>query len=54
MDSITDPKVAALMRRGLANKQLRAKLVRDLFSPNEEVQLRALESLRDYFGDNDL
>jgi hypothetical protein len=42
------------MRRGLANKQLRAKLVRDLFSPNEEVQLRALESLRDYFGDNDL
>jgi len=53
MDSITDPKVAALMRRGLANKQLRAKLVRDLFSPNEEVQLRALESLRDYFGDND-
>jgi len=54
MDDITDPKAAALIRRGLANKQMRAKLMRDLFSPNEQVQLRALESLRDYFGDNDL
>ena len=51
MDEITDPKVAALIRRGLADEQMRAKLMRDLFSPDEQVQLRALEFLRDYFGE---
>jgi hypothetical protein len=39
-----------LIRRGLADEQMRAKLMRDLFSPNEQDRLRALESLRDYFG----
>jgi hypothetical protein len=51
MDEITDPKVAALIRSGLADEKMRAKLMRDLFSPDKQVQLRALESLRDYFGE---
>jgi hypothetical protein len=50
MDEITDPIKAALIRRGLADEQMRAKLMRDLFSPNEQDRLRALESLRDSFG----
>ena len=51
MDEITDRKQAELIRRGLADEQMRAKLMRDLFSPDEQVQLRAMESLRDYLGD---
>jgi hypothetical protein len=53
MDDITDPKVAALIRRGLADEQVRAKLMRGLFSRDEQVLMRALESLRDYFGQKD-
>jgi len=48
MDAITDRKQAALIR---PYEQMRAKVLRDLLSPNEQVQLRALESLRDYFGE---
>ena len=32
-------------------EQVRANILRDLLSPDEQVQLRALESLRDYFGE---
>ena len=49
MDPITDRNQAALIR---PYKQMRAKVLRDLLSPNEQVQLRALEFLRDYFGKN--
>ena len=48
MDAITDRKQAALIR---PYEQVRAKILRNLLSPNEQVQLRALESLRDYFGE---
>jgi len=48
MDAITDRKQAALI---LPDEQRRAKVLRDLLSPNEQVQLRGLESLRDYFGE---
>lgn len=48
MDAITDRKQAASI---CPYEQMRAKILRDLLSPNEQVQLRALESLRDYFGE---
>lgn len=48
MDAITDRKQAALSR---PYEQMRAKILRDLISPNEQVQLRGLEALHDYFGE---
>jgi hypothetical protein len=32
-------------------EQVRANIMRDLLSPDEQVQLRALESLQDYLGE---
>jgi hypothetical protein len=51
MDDITDPKLAALIRRGLADEQVYAKLMRDLFSRDEQVLMRALESFARLFLD---
>ena len=48
MDAITDRKQAALIH---PDEQRRAKVLRDLLSPNEQVQLRGLEALHDYFGE---
>jgi hypothetical protein len=48
MDAITDRKQAASIR---PYEQVRAKILRDLLSPDEQIQLHALEFLRDYFGE---
>jgi hypothetical protein len=48
MDAITDLKQAASIS---PYEPVRAKILRDLLSPDEQVQLHALESLRDYFGE---
>jgi hypothetical protein len=51
MDEVTDSKKADLIRLGLADEQTRPRIMRDLFSPSEQVQLHALESLHDLFGE---
>jgi hypothetical protein len=51
MDEVTDRKKADLIRLGLADEQTRARIMRDLLSPSEQVQLRALEDLHDLFGE---
>ena len=49
MDAITDRKQAALIR---PYEQMRAKILRDLLSPNEQVQLRALSLCTIILGKN--
>jgi hypothetical protein len=47
-DSLVDAAQPASTR---PYEQVRANITRDLLSSEEQVQLRALESLRDYFGE---